>query len=664
MKKKVKKIPKFNSGGTAYDMLMKTPMPVTSPTFNPATTNPQSGATAGTIAAGKEWKDFNKTQKVNAVSDAIGGSAALWDMASSGQDVSVGTAVKGMATGAQAGAAFGPVGMAVGAGLGLLAGTAGRGNKVDVNSASELTSDIAQKGSGWLKPFGMSDEAMYRRANMVANANIATRQSEDIKANYYNNPNVPGSINVLAAEGGIMRKPVDALVSKGELIYNPVTKKLNKVPGSKGKPNKEDDVYARLSEGDVVISNSPTMLMANGKTPAQNLEGLVDSDRNVKAKEAIIKKVVNWQEANKTKPQEYAKFDGGGIAGINKYGYNKNMSDFTYWDKDKNEYKKEYLDWVNNLTEQDVRDIESEKYGDMSEYFSKNKGKKLDVATAQKLMTDKKYGNWHKIGQAVVDNKIKTKGPALDNVPHMAKQINIFPGMKERVVHHVAGDGNNKAELTHLYTQGLEIPKLKKLPNPSEADGVIAAYKAQNKGKGTPDWLSNIVDFAPMVAALFGDYDYHTEQAQISPAKYIPTGVSIDPIRRAADESYTMARYNQANISPNTGAGMAYGLQAASNRAKTLADAYTWQQDAQNKRIAQNVGIYNDWSKRYDAARYQAIADTRANEAAAQQMRDSAIRDAYEFTTGRRNDRWKLSMLEPMFKYAVDDNIWKNFKIA
>lgn len=664
MKNKVKKIPKFNSVGTAYDMLMKTPMPVTSPTFNPATTNPQSGATAGTIAAGKEWKDFNKTQKVNAVSDAIGGSAALWDMASSGQDVSVGTAVKGMATGAQAGAAFGPVGMAVGAGLELLAGTAGRGNKVDVNSASELTSDIAQKGSGWLKPFSMSDEAMYRRANMVANANIATRQSEDIKANYYNNPNVPGSINVLAAEGGIMRKPVDALVSKGELIYNPVTKKLNKVPGSKGKPNKEDDVYARLSEGDVVISNSPTMLMANGKTPAQNLEGLVDSDRNVKAKEAIIKKVVNWQEANKTKPQEYAKFDGGGIAGINKYGYNKNMSDFAYWDKDKNEYKKEYLDWVKNLTEQDVRDIESEKYGDMSEYFSKNKGKKLDVATAQKLMTDKKYGNWHKIGQAIVDNKIKTKGPALDNVPHMAKQINIFPGMKERVVHHVAGDGDNKAELTHLYTQGLEIPKLKKLSNPSEADGVIAAYKAQNKGKGTPDWLSNIVDFAPMAAALFGDYDYHTEQAQISPAKYIPTGVSIDPIRRAADESYAMARYNQANISPNTGAGMAYGLQAASNRAKTLADAYTWQQDAQNKRIAQNVGIYNDWSKRYDAARYQAIADTRANEAAAQQMRDSAIRDAYEFTTGRRNDRWKLSMLEPMFKYAVDDNIWKNFKIA
>ena len=42
--------------------------------------------------------------------------------------------------------------------------------------------------------------------------------------------------------------------------------------------------------------------------------GMVDkyaTGGTVKAREAIIKKVVNWQEANKTKPQEYAKFDEG-----------------------------------------------------------------------------------------------------------------------------------------------------------------------------------------------------------------------------------------------------------------------------------------------------------------------------------------------------------------
>lgn len=524
-------------------------------------------------------------------------------------------------------------------------GTDGMGN---VTKSSGLTR--------WLG-LGRSDHSVLSQANREKNAINAKTQTQHLLSDYYNNPNVPTGGTILAAEGGIMRKPVDALVSKGELIYDPTTKKLRQISGSKGKPNKADDVYAKLYEGDVVISNSPTMLMANGKTPAQNLMGMVDkyaTGDTVKAREAIIKKVVNWQEANKTKPQEYAKFDGGGIAGVNKYGYNKNMSDFAYWDKDKNEYKKEYLDWVNNLTEQDVRDIESGKYGDMSEYFSKNKGKKLDVATAQKLMTDKKYGNWHKIGQAVVDNKIKTAEPKLAE-PWQAKMSINGVGPLWQDMH--------KSNYPIDYTVAPIDMKLKTLPNPSAANGSRAARKYLSK-QNTPNWLNTVSDFVPTLSALFGDYDYHTEQAQISPAKYIPTGVSIDPIRRAANESYAMARYNQANISPNTGAGMAYGLQAASNRTKSLADAYVWQQDAQNKLIAQNAGIYNDWTKRYDAARYQAIADTRANEGAAQQMRDQAIKDAYEFQTGRRNDRWKLSMLEPLMKYAVDDNIWKNFKIA
>ena len=639
MKKKVKKIPKYSGGIAAAGQ-----KPNLTITKNPA----------GDAYKMQQMKNFSN--------NASSTPASMGNIASLSNDMlmntfniednsTAGVMLNSTAQGADIGGSIVPGwGHLIGGAAGAIMGSLKSG------SVDENTGEIQYGGI-----FGHSKEYLRRKSNQIKNSIQSRTQTQNLQSDYYNE-NPTGSINVLAAEGGIMRKPVDALVSKGELIYNPVTKKLSQVPGSKGKPNKADDVYTRLYEGDVVISNSPTMLMSNGKTPAQNLMGMVDkysTGGTVKAREAIIKKVVNWQEANKTKPQEYAKFYGGGIAGINKYRYNKNMSDFAYWDKDKNEYKKEYLDWVNNLTEQDVRDIEAGKYGDMTEYFSKNKGKKLDVATAQKLMTDKKYGNWHKIGRAVVDNKIKTKGPALDNVPHMAKQINIFPGMKERVVHHVAGDGNDKAELTHLYTQGLEIPKLKKLPNPSEADGIIAAYKAQNKGKGTPDWLSNIVDFAPVAAALFGDYDYHTEQAQMSPAKYIPTGVSIDPIRRAANESYAMARYNQANINPNTGAGMAYGLQAASNRAKTLADAYAWQQDAQNKLIAQNAGIYNDWAKRYDAARYQAIADTRANEGAAQQMRDSAIRDAYEFMAGRRNDRMRLAMMEPLAKYAFDDDTYK-----
>lgn len=592
---------------------------------------------------------------------------------SQNEGVSFGSVLGGMGKGAATGATLGSVIPGIGTIIGGIGGAVIGGVTSAVGqsgSVDENTGEVT-KSSGLTRLFGWdrSDKSLYAKSNRIKTSNVdkllTPYMNEQFMSDPYNNLNT--NVYVNAAEGGIV--PGEHYASRREVEVAADGTNAVRYPWD---PDGKDTYHVYTNpDGSSAMGNyvftEEGVRRPNGEKYSDAAEKIIKgTEEGSKLRQIELRKLANEMEEQKMNKgiKKIKKGIPAHEEGLNPYSYNKNLTEFAYWDKDKNEYKKEYLDWVKNLTEQDVRDIESEKYGDMSEYFSKNKGKKLDVATAQKLMTDKKYGNWHKIGQAIVDNKIKTKGPALDNVPHMAKQINIFPGMKERVVHHVAGDGDNKAELTHLYTQGLEIPKLKKLSNPSEADGVIAAYKAQNKGKGTPDWLSNIVDFAPMAAALFGDYDYHTEQAQISPAKYIPTGVSIDPIRRAADESYAMARYNQANISPNTGAGMAYGLQAASNRAKTLADAYTWQQDAQNKRIAQNVGIYNDWSKRYDAARYQAIADTRANEAAAQQMRDSAIRDAYEFTTGRRNDRWKLSMLEPMFKYAVDDNIWKNFKIA
>lgn len=437
----------------------------------------------------------------------------------------------------------GQIGSAIGS---LIPGPAGTAVQVasqfagtgDHRTVNELTGEIEgdngtgiiggiQKLFGW----GRSTNSLMNKQNRIK-ASLADQQlTQDLNYNFYSDPNnsMNGSIFATAAEGGIMRQPVDALISKGELIYNPVTKKLSKVPGSKGKPNKADDVYAKLYEGDVVISNSPTMLMANGKTPAQNLMGMVDkyaTGGTVKAREAIIKKVVNWQEANKTKSKEFKK-------------YAKGTS---------------YV----QLGEDPIKKLESDLF--------------------------------------------KPQTPEIK-------------GKDRRWIYHLS--------------------------------------KAAD----------NLSDYAPLITALSKDYDHHTEKAYINPAKYIFTGVSIDPIRRAADESYAMARYNQFNINPNTGAGMRYGLQAAKDRTKSLADAYQWQQEQQNKLIAQNIGISNDWASKEAQARHIANTETRQNEGAAQQMRDSAIRDAYEFMSGRRNDRWKLSMLEPMFKYAVDDKIWKKFKV-
>lgn len=643
MKKKVKKIPKYNSGGSVLGTLLKN---------NPVgqnNINIQSGATAGTIANGTTWGTANKIQRTNMVVDAAAGGLDLLNMATSGQKATVGTALSGIAKGASAGAMFGPVGAGVGAAVGAIAGTAGNKNRVNENSTSTSVADIAEEGSGWMKWFGMSEEEMMAKANRIANANISEQMTEQIRSKYAMNPNNPNGGTILAAEGGIIRTPVDALVSPGEIAIDPYTLEYKQFGSDNEEPNSKDNIKTVLKTGDIVKSHAKHMKMPNGKTPADNSKMVLDSNMPDEMKRKMIKKINNWESAHRTKPQEYAKFDNGGIAGINKYGYNKNMSDFAYWDKDKNEYKKEYLDWVNNLTEQDVRDIESGKYGDMSEYFSKNKGKKLDVATAQKLMTDKKYGNWHKIGQAVVDNKIKNTEPKLAEPWQAKMSINGVGPLWQDMY---------KSNYPIDYTVAPIDMKSKTLPNPSAADGSRAARKYLSK-QNIPNWLDKMSNLLPVIGGLSDKYDWHTESSQITPPRFVPVNADPRPLLRAADESSSIGNYNLANMGVGTGAYMAHSAQLASDRAKRYADAHKWQQETNNKLIAQNAGIYNDWRKQRDAYATQAIADTRANEGAAQQMKDQARKDRLEFYYGKQNDDMLTAMLKPMFEYGTPDEAYR-----
>lgn len=491
MKKKVKKIPKFKDGGLT-------------------------------------WKDMSKDQRWNAGIEAVGAIGNTIGTAMSGQDVTLGGAISSAGSLAATGFKIGgPIGAGVGAAAGLIAGTAGRKNSVNENSTSTSVADIAEEGSGWMKWFGMSEEEMMAKANRIANANILEQMTEQIRSKYAMNPNNPNGGTILAAEGGVMRKPVDALVSKGELIYNPQTKKLSKIPGSNGKPNKKDDVAVTLQEGDMVISNSPTMKMANGKTPAQNLEGLVDSNKNTKAKEAIIKKVVNWQEANKTKSNDFPKYEKG--------------TPYVQLGKDP------------------IAKLEEELF--------------------------------------------KPQTPEIT-------------GKDRRWVYHLAKAGEAMS------------------------------------------------DYLPMASALLKNYDYQRVQPRIGRNHNIPVDYNINDILVDNQQAHAINNYNISQMGGSTGAYLAAANQSASNLAKANSKARIYQKNKQNELIARNITQLNDWERYANNQLWAADVATAQNQGMAQQMRDQAIKDAYEFQTGRRNDRWKLSMLEPLFKYAVDDNIWKNFKIV
>lgn len=599
MKKKVKKIPKYSIGGTVgtYDPNMFN----TSPLYQPSILNSSAAQQFNQLA-----NNVNTTLSLD--NPMLYNYGQFQKSTNNGMFQSMlGNTIGGAGVGAMVGGVPGAiVGGAIGLAANLIPTAIGTGGSVN-----QTTGDITY-ASGISRLFGRSDDSLIAESNRIKNTITNRRLTQDLNQKFASDPsnNMNTNIYATAAEGGIMRQPVDALISKGELIYNPVTKKLSKVPGSKGKPNKSDDVYARLNEGDVVISNSPTMLMANGKTPAQNLEGLVDSNKNQKAKEAIIKKVVNWQEANKTKPQEYAKYSEG----------------IYYVDGQRAEYRHGRW-WWNEGGKKDAQ-------GKM--YFVPYTGKSTPSETepikhtseASVGIIDPAYLQ-HVRYSSTINDETKEQSAANGNKQvsiksnkksNESKNVTIASSTPKAIKNEIVPDRSIK-----INNMGdVSIPK-KLTPLTKEyIDTNINYYKNNIKPQGTtyPQSTLGLDDYmyraAVLSQPLWGNVKPESVKYTIPNAKSIPVHADPTPLLRSADESYNIGRYNASNMT--SGQGIAYSAQLASDRAKRYADTYKWQNDVQNQQIAQNVGIYNDWDNKRTAIMNSVYDKDAANRASARNI--------------------------------------------
>lgn len=188
--------------------------------------------------------------------------------------------------------------------------------------------------------------------------------------------------------------------------------------------------------------------------------------------------------------------------------------------------------------------------------------------------------------------------------------------------------------------------------------------------KSRTDWQDALYRTAVLTQPLWDMAKAEPVKYDIRNAKYIPVGADPTPLMKSADETYGIGNYNFAQFGGSTGQRMAYGVALANNRAKQYADAYKWQQDVQNKQIAQNVGIYNDWdadrssimNSVYDktaANRATARNINRQNRAAALQNYGQMLRDDKQFAM----DNLKLQMMEPMLQYGYENyNDYLNWK--
>ena len=150
--------------------------------------------------------------------------------------------------------------------------------------------------------------------------------------------------------------------------------------------------------------------------------------------------------------------------------------------------------------------------------------------------------------------------------------------------------------------------------------------------------FNNIAALAPGLANLSVSKPEVVDTYTYQP-KYGPSTYDISDILGEIDYSDAIAKYNQSRINPNTGAGMAFGLQSAVNRNKSIRDAYTQKRNAESQYAMQNAGIYNQWGNQYAGARHQAAVEQAQNDAAYRSTINKGVSDLSTTLQSMRRDQ-------------------------
>lgn len=237
-------------------------------------------------------------------------------------------------------------------------------------------------------------------------------------------------------------------------------------------------------------------------------------------------------------------------------------------------------------------------------------------------------------------------------------QTSVQQPVQEQVTGPIQPFSNDRPSLTELTSKPSKVlPKLNIgrpfVYNPSPDDAV-------SNGLDMSSLYSTVATLAP----LFDRGRAEKVDAYTYNPVYGPTNYNIDPILREATLSDRIARYNMANINPNTGANMAFGLQSAVNRNKTIANAYSTKNNAENQMAFNNAQIANQWGQQYADARHIAATEyaqnkenarniNRRNFASALNNWGASLRDKKQTSM----DMAALEMLQPMLNYGTEDNV-------
>lgn len=555
------------------------------------------------------WGNMSGVDKANVVTQGVGAIGSMIGNATSGQKPTAAGVIGGIGSGAAMGASIGgPWGAVIGGAIGGITSSIGSGGSVNEQTGEyELPSGIAGL-------FGHSKSYIRNKAGRIKNGIQARQMSEQIAADYYQEN---GYNELSLSKGGVVPSTM-AYLDDGEMLRTP-DGTIGSIP-EEGKPT--DSNLLNVPVGTQVLSDKIKVpgtnktfaemgkkLMKKNNKKANNIYAENSQMLNERNNQIAYQALLDQQEALKSKKiKKNAAAYAYGTRGIKPYGYNKNMSDFKYWDSDKNNYTQDYLNWVNSITDQDVKDI----YG----------GKYVDSRSNQ------------------------SNGPRHIPSSEVASRLGIPYNINAPIGN--VDTANARSSKYFNYTS-----------NPGQLP-VGNIYGTNGKKPKTPsdnnwlDLIDNIAALAGPIGNIFSGSPERVETYTYDPV-YGPTDYNIDPILREAALSDRIARYNMANINPNTGANMAFGLQSAVNRNKAIANAYATKNNAENQMAFNNAQIANQWGQQYANARHLASVEQAQNDAATRNIRRKGFGDLstriQQISKDKRLTKRDSAVLEAMLPY-------------
>lgn len=271
--------------------------------------------------------------------------------------------------------------------------------------------------------------------------------------------------------------------------------------------------------------------------------------------------------------------------------------------------------------------------------------KETFAEAGKRIMKKQKYGNDKYAKNSEMLNNANNQ-IAYDNLLNLQENMKNKKGIKEKIGKYSPG------------TRSIRNVK-------STADYATDIY-------GTEPYIDSMISgLSSIVANLTNAKDTKPEPVypRYARAYFGPVEYDINPLLAEINRANAIARYNETELAPRTGANLAYGIQAAVARNKAINDAYYNQSNINNQTRARNAQMASNTSQFNARAQHTADVEYAQNRAAARNLRrkyrsanatiiPSMLRDIRQ----NRRDQALLEFMKPFIEYGSTDEAFANLK--